>query len=516
MTHQHANIGDTVYFWFAANDTSGSGGDGATPLYDVREAGAAAGAAPLLSGTPTLLTHANYPAGCHEISVAATVGNGFADGDTFGVFCTLAIDSQNPSGFVGSCTLNPIRANAIEIEGTDATDQINAACDAAIETYRLDELMTAALSAQPTAASLFADLTEDDGGTQRFSSNALEQAWQVATRVLTAGTNLNDIAATDVWAAATRTLTAGTNLNDLSEAQVNAQVDAAIETYRLDELFTAALSAQPTVGSLLADLTEDDGGTQRFTVNALENAPSGSGASAAAIADAVWDEAQADHVAAGSFGLIASEIANIEADTNELQTDDVPGLIAALNDPTAATIADAVWDELQSAHVTAGSFGEIATEIANILTDTNELQTDDVPGLIAALNDLSAADVNAQVDAALNTAIPGTPTAGSINDVLSDLDARLPGAGTLSTLDASDVNAEVLDVLNTDTFAAATGAPSGNVTILTMIQWMYTLSLHSIEVTASQIALRNAGDTADIATATHSDDDTTYDRGPWT
>jgi len=108
MSHQTATIEDTVYFWFAANDTSGSGGDGSTPLFDVREAGAAAGAIPLLSGTPTLLSHANYPAGCHEIAVAATTANGFAADDTFAVFCTLLIDSQNPSGFVGSCTLTPL------------------------------------------------------------------------------------------------------------------------------------------------------------------------------------------------------------------------------------------------------------------------------------------------------------------------------------------------------------------------------------------------------------------------
>ena len=42
-THQHATLADTVYLWFAANDTSGSGADGATPVYDVRLAGAAAG-----------------------------------------------------------------------------------------------------------------------------------------------------------------------------------------------------------------------------------------------------------------------------------------------------------------------------------------------------------------------------------------------------------------------------------------------------------------------------------------
>ena len=106
--HQTATLEDTVYFWFASNDTSGSGGDGATPLYDVREAGALSSAIPLLSGTPTLLSHANYPAGCHEIAVAATAANGFAANDTFAVFCTIAVDSQNPSGFVGSCTLTPL------------------------------------------------------------------------------------------------------------------------------------------------------------------------------------------------------------------------------------------------------------------------------------------------------------------------------------------------------------------------------------------------------------------------
>ena len=124
--HQHATIEDTVYFWFGSNDTSGSGADGATPVYDVREAGAAAGAIPLHSDTATLLTHANYPAGCHEVAVPATDANGFAAGDVCGVFCTLAVDSQNPTGFVGSFTLAPIIANTTQIEGADASSAINA------------------------------------------------------------------------------------------------------------------------------------------------------------------------------------------------------------------------------------------------------------------------------------------------------------------------------------------------------------------------------------------------------
>jgi hypothetical protein len=60
---------------------------------------------------------------------------------------------------------------------------------------------------------------------------------------------------------------------------------------------------------------------------------------AAAIADAVWDEAQSEHVSAGTFGLY------------------LDSTVSGVSAPTAATVADAVWDETQSEHVGAGSFG---------------------------------------------------------------------------------------------------------------------------------------------------------------
>jgi hypothetical protein len=137
----------------------------------------------------------------------------------------------------------------------------------------------------------------------------------------------------------------------------------------------------------------------------------------------------------------STQLAAIVADTDELQTDDVPGLIAALNDPSAADVADAVWDELSTGHTDAGKAGQQlwtdidailadtdelqaddipasiaalptavenrtemdsnSTQLAAIVADTDELQTDDVPGLIAALNDVSTAEVNAEVDTAL-------------------------------------------------------------------------------------------------------------------
>jgi len=92
-------VGSVVYFWFAANTTAGAAGDGATPTYVVRLAGAAANAAKVASGTPTLLSHADYSDGSHEIAIDTT---GYTEGAEYAVFCSLTISTVNPNGFVGS------------------------------------------------------------------------------------------------------------------------------------------------------------------------------------------------------------------------------------------------------------------------------------------------------------------------------------------------------------------------------------------------------------------------------
>lgn len=132
MPHFYGKLDDVFYFHFAANDTSGSGDDGASPLADVRLGGAAQGAAPVHSPTPILLTNAGFTAGLHEIAITASAGNGYANGtpNHYAVFCSLAVDAQNPSGFVGSFELS---ANGgLALRGSDddnlkdLSDQIDA------------------------------------------------------------------------------------------------------------------------------------------------------------------------------------------------------------------------------------------------------------------------------------------------------------------------------------------------------------------------------------------------------
>ena len=149
-----------------------------------------------------------------------------------------------------------------------------------------------------------------NGGTITFPSGAtLASTTNITAGTITTATNL------------TNAPTAG-DLTATMKASVNTEVDAAIETYHLDHLLAADYdpASKPGVSTaLLNELIGSDAGVSQFTANALELAPTGGSApTVGQIADAVWDEAQADHVTAGSFGITASEIADILVDTAEI------------------------------------------------------------------------------------------------------------------------------------------------------------------------------------------------------
>jgi len=263
---------------------------------------------------------------------------------------------------------------------------------------------------------------------------------------------------------------------------------------------------------------------------------------------------------------IATDIDAILADTNELQADDTPGAIAALNDPTAAAIADAVWDEASAGHTGAGKAGEqLWTDLDAVLADTNELQADDTPAAIAALNDPTAAaiadavwdedvvaahngadsagalidDIGTKADfkadvAALATAaavavaqadldnpnqykanVAGLATAAAVAAAQADLDNPNQYKATgFSTLSAAQINTEVVDGLNGDTYAEpGQGDPSAIASIAAMISYLYKLARNKVTQTATELNLyNNAGDTVDQKAAV-SDDGTTYTRG---
>lgn len=293
-------------------------------------------------------------------------------------------------------------------------------------------------------------------------------------------------------------------LNDLSSADIQ----TVIENNDLDHLAKVAHPTGDPVANTLFDYIFNKDGSQTFdrTSDSLEALGESSGATPAQIADAVWDELASGHVTAGSFGdklqnkvpsatiddykadvsalstqasvdTIDGNVDLILADTNELQTDWTDGGrldlildavkaktdnlpadpaatsdITALNDPSAADVADAVWDEAIAGHVGAGTFGaknqnlvpsetitDYRADVSALALETTaqaiKAKTDNLPADpaatsdITALNDLSSADVqtvleNNDLDHLAKVAHPtGTPTADSLFDLIMSKDA---------------------------------------------------------------------------------------------
>jgi len=324
-----------------------------------------------------------------------------------------------------------------------------------------------------------------------------------------------------------------TGLNDLSAADVNAEVDTALADIHLDHLLAVdydPASKPGTATALLNELVESDAGVSRFTINSLENAPSGSGASAGAIADAVWTEAIADHsgtvgstaealdgITAGS-GLTAAETraalglasANLDTQLSAIDTvvdavlvdtgTSIPADIAALNDIAATDIVSG-----GAINTTAGAVDSVtlvATTTTNtdmrgtdsaatasalatvdgivdaILVDTNELQADNIPGTLATIAGYVDTEITALISA-VNT------IDGIVDNILVDtnelqtdladggrldliLDAILSDTGTDGVvLTTAERNAVADAILDRD---MSTGTDSGSPTVRTMRQ----------------------------------------------
>lgn len=134
-------------------------------------------------------------------------------------------------------------------------------------------------------------------------------------------------------------------LNDVDSTAVQTACNAALVALHLDHLLAVDYdpASKPGVATaLLNELVESDAGVSRFTVNALENGPSGSGASAAAIADAVWTELIADH--SGTAGSTAEAVAAILTDTGTT----LPATLATLATASAVTTVDTVVDAIKA------------------------------------------------------------------------------------------------------------------------------------------------------------------------
>jgi len=317
------------------------------------------------------------------------------------------------------------------VSGTDLVDvSVTQFAGSAITSAAgIPEVKVASLAANAITATAIATDAITAGKIAADAIGASELAADAASEIGTA-----------VWATATRVLTAGTNIalakgtgvtgfNDLSAAAVNAEVDTALADY------DAPTKAELDSG--LAGLNDP---------------------TAAAVADAVLDEATSGHSTAGTVGKALTDIL---ADTNELQSDDYPTSIAAVKSDTAAILIDTAEIGTAGAGLTNINLPNQAMDITGNLSGSVGSVTGNVggnvTGSIGSLAAQAKADVNAEADTALTdydgpTHAEMTSEIGAVETDTQDIQSRLPaaltGAGNLkSDLLAISGDASAADAL---------------------------------------------------------------------
>jgi hypothetical protein len=290
-------------------------------------------------------------------------------------------------------------------------------------------------------------------------------------------------AADKVWSTTSRTLSAfgfsvtvGTNNDKTGYALSGAGVQA------IWDALTSALTTAGSVGKLLVD-----------NINAAISSRSSHSA-----AD-VWS-VTTRLLTAGTNVVLAKGVG-----------------VTGFNDLDAAGVRTAVGLASANLDTQLGAIDDyLDTEVAAIKAKTDNLPTD-------------PADQSA-VEAAITAAVSGLALQTSVDDLESRLTATRAGyldnlsggaaataasIAALNDLSAAQVNAEVVDALTVDTYAEPTVAPAATSSLKDKVNWLFALARNRLLQTDSAQTLRNDADSADIATATVSDDGTTAVRDKW-
>ena len=296
------------------------------------------------------------------------------------------------------------------------------------------------------------------------------------------------------------------DLQDLSAAQVNAECDTAIADAALA---TAANLA--VVDGIVDAILVDSGTTIPALIAALNNV------SAADV------NAQCDLAISDAALATAANLAVVDGIVDTILVDSgttIPALIAALNNVSAADVnAQCDLAISDAALATAANLAVVDGIVDAILVDVGTT----IPALIAALNNVSAADVNAQCDlaisdAALATAANLAVVDGIVDAILVDSGTTIPALiAALNNVSAANVKAQVVAALSTDTYAEPSGGITSTASLASKLGFLTTVLRNktTFNKNTGVKTVRNDADSADIVTSTNTDDGTTFTKGEY-
>ena len=251
------------------------------------------------------------------------------------------------------------------------------------------------------------ETTEDDSGVRRFTTNALEQA---------SGTGAT---AQQVWEYANRTVT---NTPDVNVTQIQGHALAGTGTQIADgfeHFFDVATPAKTLndCGVEGSGLSAEDVWT--YTTRVLTANTNLGIPSAADNADAVWDEAIADHTTGTTFGGKNQRV--VPSETLNDYKADVSGLATSAALATVDGIVDSILEDTNELQTNQGNWltatGFSTHSAADVWSVTTRALTDKAGFTISgtkttldALNDISSGDVSTACGTALTSYDPPTAT----------------------------------------------------------------------------------------------------------
>lgn len=277
------------------------------------------------------------------------------------------------------------------------------------------------------------------------------------------------------------------NLGDYSTGQT---VNLMFTTHQTDGAPVA-----PSTAFEIADVRiyKDDSATQRTSSNGMTmTSPFDSVTGLHQVKIDLSDNTDAGFYAASHdyfVVLLPDETVDSVAVTNVIAMFSIQNRAASASGtpPTAATIADAVWDEARAGHVGAGSFGEGVASVQGAVT-----------GAVASV-----------------TGNVGGNVTGTVASVVGNVGGNVTGSiGSLGATAKSDVNAEVLDVLNVDTFAEpGQEAPGATVSLVKKIGYLYKFLRNKKTQTSTTLSIYADDATTVDQKSTVADDGSTFTQG---
>ncbi|MCP5244870.1 MAG: hypothetical protein H6937_02420 [Burkholderiales bacterium] len=313
-----------------------------------------------------------------------------------------------------------LEVDTITLTGAAVTT-VNSQVDTALVDIHLDHLFATdydPASKPGTSTALLNELIENDGGVSRYTANALEQApggsggnpqLLQSTTIATLASQVsftitNGSGDDDAYNNALAIITDQSTSTQKAVACISDYVGSTKTITLLDDPAIFTMAVGDTIDIIVGINQKFPGnfqdlqvsiGTGRVTVGTNQDKTGYEIAGTNTRLDDLNDIAATDIVSNGAITTLSGAVVNVDTvDTCTTNTDMVS------SPPTAASIADAVWDEAQSGHTTAGTFGKYLD---------SEVST-------AGGGSLTAADI---ADAVWDEAITGHLTAGSTGNALN-------------------------------------------------------------------------------------------------